>query len=377
LVALYIIVAFLYWAALYLYAPTLPTYVQSKSENLALVGVVLAQYGLWQALIRLPLGIAADWLGRRKPFIIVGILLAGLGAWVLGQAEGTGGLLAGRAITGLAAGTWVPLTVAFSALFPAKEAIRASAILTFVGSLGRVAATSITGSLNELGGYALAFTLASAVAALALLLMLPVREKVHPPRRPSLVGIGRLITRRDVLLPSLLAAVGQYANWAIAFSFLPILAGQFGATDITLSLLMSMNIGVVTASALVAAAIVNRVGARRLVFLTIAFLAVGIGLATLAPSLAVIFVAQFCLGVAQGLGYPVLMGLSIRDVADAERTTAMGLHQSVYAIGMFAGPWLSGILADAVGIRPMFAVTAFGCLAIGLLLARLLPARAR
>ena len=42
----------------------------------------------------------------------------------------------------------------------------------------------------------------------------------------------------------------------------------------------------------------------------------------------------------------------------------MGLHQAVYAIGMFAGPWLSGILADAMGIRPMFGVTAFACLGL-------------
>jgi MFS family permease len=53
----------------------------------------------------------------------------------------------------------------------------------------------------------------------------------------------------------------------------------------------------------------------------------------------------------------------------------MGLHQSVYAIGMFAGPWLSGILADAIGIQPMLGVTAFAVLAIGLSGARLLSAK--
>jgi DHA1 family multidrug resistance protein-like MFS transporter len=59
--------------------------------------------------------------------------------------------------------------------------------------------------------------------------------------------------------------------------------------------------------------------------------------------------------------------LSIQNVADAERTTAMGLYQSVYALGMFGGPWLSGVLAAAIGIQPMFGVTAFACLALGLL----------
>ena len=54
--------------------------------------------------------------------------------------------------------------------------------------------------------------------------------------------------------------------------------------------------------------------------------------------------------------------MSIQNVADDSRTTAMGLHQAVYAIGMFSGPWLSGILADAMGIQPMLGVTAFACL---------------
>jgi MFS family permease len=369
-IALYATAAFLYWASLYLYIPTLPTYVQSRSNSLALVGVVLSMYGLWQAIIRLPLGIAADWLGRRKPFIVGGLVLAGLGAWIMGNAEGTAGLAVGRAITGLAAGTWVPLIVIFSTLFPPDEAVRASTILTLVGSLGRLLATSVTGSLNELGGYSLAFYLAAAASVLAVLFVLPIREKPHRPQRPSVAGIGGLITRRDVLLPSLLTAITQYANYAVSFGFIPILARNLGATDITQSMLVSTHISVTMLGNLVATAIVGRIGARRLVYVSFVLLSAGIGTAALASSLPLLFVSQFCIGLSMGISYPVLMGMSIRYVRDAERTTAMGLFQSVYAIGMFGGPWVSGWLADAIGIRPMFGVTAFLCLTLGLLVNR-------
>jgi MFS family permease len=372
---LYIMVALLLWISLYLYLPTLPTYIQGRSGSLAVVGVVLAQYGLWQALIRLPVGIAADWLGRRKPFILSGIVLAGLGAWVMGSAQGTEGLFIGRAITGLAAGTWVPLTVAFSSLFPPQQAIRASAILAFVASAGRVVATGVNGPLHEFGGYLLVFNVAVIVAALSLLMAFPIREKGHSPRRPSPRDIGRLITRRDVLVPSLLSALLHYVDWAFTFGFIPILAGNLGASSVTLSLLVSTHIALMTVMSLVTASIAERVGARRLASITFLLQSVGIGLAAVAPSLALIFVAQFALGVAQGLGYSVLMGLSIRDVDDSERTTAMGLHQSVYALGMFAGPWLSGLLADALGLRPMFGITAVACLVLPLILIRLLPRR--
>jgi len=370
MITLYSIAVFLYWIALYLYVPTLPTYVQSKSESLALVGVVLSMYGLWQAVIRLPLGIAADWLGWRKPFIIVGLALAALGAWTMGVADSVNGLIIGRAITGLAASTWAPLVVVFSSLFPPHEAVRASALLTAVGSVGRVLAMGVTGTLNELGGYSLAFFLAAGAAALAILVVLPTQEGRRRPQRPSFAGIGSLITRPDVLFPSLLAALSQYANWAVTFSFMPILARQLGATGIMQSALLSMHTGVVILGSLLATVLVNRVGARRLVYLGFALLSAGIGGEALAPSLSLLFVSQFCIGLAQGVSYPVLMGMSIQHVVDAERTTAMSLHQAVYAIGMFGGPGVSGRLADAIGIRPMFGVTAFFCLSSGLLVAR-------
>jgi MFS family permease len=356
--------------ALYLYVPTLPTYVESKSDTLSLVGVVLAQYGLWQAIIRFPVGIAADWLGRRKPFIVVGFGLAGLGALVMGTAGSVEGLGIGRAITGLAAGTWVPLVVVFSSLFPPEEAVRASALLTFIGSAGRVLATAVTGSLNAWGGYPLAFFLAAGAAALAILVILTAGERRRWPQPPSVGEIGRLISRRDVLLPSLLAAVAQYANWATTFGFIPILARQLGATDVIQSMLLSMNIGVITVGNLLTSAISRRISARWLVVLSFVLQAAGIGGAALAPSLVWLFVAQFCIGFSQSFGYPVLMGMSIREVAEEQRTTAMGLFQAVYGVGMFAGPGLSGVLADGIGIRPTFWVTAFVCLAAGLLVSR-------
>ncbi|MHB0856721.1 MAG: MFS transporter [Anaerolineae bacterium] len=375
LIALYVAAAFLYWVSLYVYMPTLPTYVESKSENLTMVGTILSMYGLWQALIRLPLGIAADWLGRRKPFIIGGLLLAALGALVMNNASGTTGLLIGRSITGLAAGTWVPLIVIFSALFPPHEAVRASSLLTLVSSVSRMVATGITGSLNAWGGYALAFHVAAGAALVAVVIVAASGETRRPSKRPSLASLGVLITRRDVLVPSLLALVSQYCYWATTFAFVPILAQQLGASGGMQSALASLNIGVMSLGNLVATAAVRRTGARPMIYLGFVMSCLGTAGAALSPSIGALLAAAFVLGLSQGVSYPVLMGMSIEKVEDAQRTTAMGLHQAVYAIGMFAGPWMSGILADAMGIRPMFGVTAFAVLVLGVLGTRFLGSR--
>jgi MFS family permease len=371
MIVLYAAASFLYWIALYLYMPTLPTYAQSRTEEAVLVGLALSMYGLWQAIIRLPLGIAADWLGWRKPFLVGGFALAGLGAWVMGTASGIGGIALGRAITGLAAGTWVPLVVVFSSLVPPQEAVRAAAVLTLCGSVGRTLATGATGWLNEAGrscglGYSLAFFLAAGAAGLAIAIVLPSEERRLPRHQPSPAAVRQLVSRRDVLLPSLLSAVAQYANWATTFSFLPILASGLGATDIALSALASLNIAMVIIGNSLATTIANRVGTRRLVYVSFLLLSLGIAGAAVARTLAPLFAAQFAIGLSQGISYPVLMGMSIEQVDHAERNTAMGLHQAVYAVGMFAGPAVSGALLSAIGIRPMFGATAIVCLALGL-----------
>jgi MFS family permease len=181
---------------------------------------------------------------------------------------------------------------------------------------------------------------------------------------------------RDVLVPALLSAVGQYIAWATTFGFVPILARNLGATGEVQSLLVSLNIGVGVAGNLLTTALVKRLGTNRLLYISFGLMALGAGCAAAAQSLPLVFLAQILIGVGGGIGYPLCMGMSIQYVDEKERATAMGLHQAVYAIGMFAGPWLSGILAEAYGIPLMFAGTAVAGLGLSIVLGRML-ARSR
>jgi len=337
----------LYWAALEVYLPTLPTYIAERSGALAQVGAILAMYGLSQTLVRFPLGILSDWVGRRKPFVIAGMILAAMGALMLGYAQGTPALYVGRTITGLAGAAWVPLLVMFSALFPPEESVRATAMVTLIGSAARTVATSATGWLNDWGGYRLAFQIAAFLAAVGIVALLPSSDPRRDPQPPNTRAILRLVTRPDVLLPSLVAFASQFAMWGSTFSFNPIMARELG----------------------------RRFGARALTYAGLGMLCGGIVLVAVAPSVTWVLVAQAVIGFSQGIGYPVLVGLSIRHVDDIQRTSAMGLHQMIYALGMFGGPAACGLLADAFGLRAMFCITAALALLAGLGLMRLLVRR--
>ena len=371
-VILYAAIVFFYWMSQYLYIPTLPVYIRSKTDDLALVGVVLSMYGLWQAIIRLPLGIAADWVGWRKPFTIACFILSGVGALIMGTTDSITWMLIGRALTGLAAGSWVLLIVTFNRLFPPEQTVRMTAMITMISSVSRMSSTGVTGFLNKVGSYSLAFYLAAGIALLSILMIIPAQEDRQPPKRPTFQKLVTLVTRRDVLLPSILSAIVQYAIWTTTFGFFPILIRQLGASEVTQSLFVTMNIALMMFGNLIVTTLVQRFGVRRMIYIAFVVHALGIGLAALAPSLAVMFIAQFTVGFSSGMNYPLLMGLSIQHVDDGERATAMGLHQAVYSFGMFGGPWLSGVLANVLGLRPMFGVTAVVCVVLGVLGTRLL-----
>lgn len=362
--SLYAAVALLYWASLYIYVPTLSAYAATLTPDLALIGTVLSMFGLWQALARLPVGIASDWLGWRKPFLIFGLLLCAGGALLMGHAANPQSLLYGRALTGIGAATWVPLTVVFSALYPPEQAVRATTTLTLMSAIARLLATAANAPLNALGGYALAFTAAAGLAAAGMALALPAPEPRRPPQAPDPRGLLRLAGRKDVMAPALLNAVGHFVLMAVPYGFIALRAQQVGAASAVVSNLTVVHLAAFTPSVLLAAVLVKRYPLRPL--LVASFAAIALGMACAAgPSVPWLIAAQIFVALGYGISYPILLGMSIEKVDGRERTTAMGIHQSVYSLGMFAGPWLCGILARSLGLPRMFAVTAVAALIVG------------
>ena len=53
-----------------------------------------------------------------------------------------------------------------------------------------------------------------------------------------------------------------------------------------------------------------------------------------------------------------LISLALKSADSEDRATAMGSYQALYAIGMLAGPAVSGIIADASGIDAVFWLSA-------------------
>jgi len=365
---------FLYWAALYIYVPILPAYVKGRAASLTEVGVVLSMFGLWEALLRTPLGVVVDATGRRKSFLLSGFLAAGIGAMILARGTSVGALTFGRALTGASSAIWAPMIVVFSSFYPPERTVFTTSLLALLCSLGQMVATSCTGFLAMAGGYPLTFYVGAGLAVIASVVLagirLPRNERASGVSARSILAV---FVRRDVLMPSFANAVCQLGGWAVLYGFLPLLARQLGAGEVVISLLLTAALASNTATNLIVTLAARHGRTRAILHASFLLFAVGIAAAAIAHSIALLFVATIAMGAANGFFFPLLMGLSIEQVDGAHRSTAMGIHQAVYAVGMFVGPWLGGVLSDAMGIRWMFAAVAVFCVIASNILIRFHP----
>ena len=67
-----------------------------------------------------------------------------------------------------------------------------------------------------------------------------------------------------------------------------------------------------------------------------------------------LYVSQMIGGFGRGLVFPLLMSFSVATMAPGAKATAMGVFQSLYAVGMFAGPVVVGVMADTAGLGAGF-----------------------
>lgn len=343
---------------------------------MTVVGLVVSSYGIAQLALRIPLGVWSDRLGRRKPFVVAGIAVAGAGALGLGLSPNVWFLFGARTLTGLAAATLVPIAVLFAGFFPHERATRAVGIVSFILGVSEMLATYGGGLIAERFGWQAAFYSGAILAMLGLVCMLGVEDKtVVAEKAFTLKSVGRIATVPLLLWVSLLALLGTFITFGINVGFANVYAASIGATKADLGTMTALMFATQAVANLAAAALVDRTGSRFMVVGGMALL----GLANIAvlfiDTVPLMTLYQAVSGVGRGLTRPVLMGLSILAVPTSERATAMGVFQAVYAIGMTIGPTLAGVSADIFGLSSVF-VLAAGVSLLGTVFAlRSIPAK--
>src|SRR5712691_6012154 len=111
----------------------------SGGDSRTLVGIALGAYGLTQAILQIPYGMASDRYGRKR-MIVIGLLLFALGSFVAAWASGIQWVILGRAMQGAGA---ISAPVAAFAADLTREEHRTKAMAMIGGSIGLTFAVSL------------------------------------------------------------------------------------------------------------------------------------------------------------------------------------------------------------------------------------------
>ena len=349
-----------FWGSLYVYVPVLPTYARSLGASLGVVGLVVGAYGFSQLVVRVPIGLGSDRIGRRKPFLLGGMLANAVGAATLALAPTAWALVLGRAILGVGASTYVVSSVYLAEFFPRQQVARATGIAAGVTLLSQVVVMLVGGVVADHWGVPVTFWIGVGLALVGLLLVLPLPEHdlgagVRPRAARELARTG---LRRDVLVAALAAALLQYGTFALTYGFVPVYAEEIGANKADLGILTTAAVAAAALAALAAAGVGNRLSGRTAVIVGFGVSALGAAVVPAIQNLPLLTASQAVGGFGRGLVLPALMAISIRRAPLAQRGTAMGVFQEVYALGMFLGPVTSGVLAQWLGLGQVFWVIA-------------------
>ena len=357
------VATFFYWASLYVYVPILPVYAQRLGASMTMVGVVLGAYGATQLILRIPLGLWSDSVGRRRPFVAAGFLGAALGAAGLALAPNAWLLSVGRGLTGVGAAAWVAIAVLFASYFAPQDVHRAIGILNFVLGLSQAFFSGVGGFIAEEWGWVAPFWVGGALGLLGLLCLVGVGEGPRLQSRPPTWALfWRVGTVPLLITASLLACVGTFTTFTTSFGFIPVYGAKINASKADLGVIITVFSLSYSVAALSAAWLAHRLGSRGIVVLGLMVLGITSMVVPLIGTVPLLTLSQLASGVGRGLQYPLLMGLSLQAVPPEERATAMGVFQAVYSLGMFAGPWLGGVLADAFGLESVFTFSGLVCL---------------
>ena len=344
----------------------------------ALVGLAMGLYGLTQAFLQMPLGMASDRWGR-KPVILIGLAVFAIGSAVAAWAPTVHWLAAGRALQG--AGAISAAVTAFLADVT-RDGVRTKAMAIVGASIALMFALSLLiapplAARIGLGGL---FTLTAALALAGMAVVAWVAP-TEPARHIAAArgGLGQVL--RD---PALLRLnLGVFVLHAVQLSMWMAVPALLVASGLPAAQHWQVYLPAVLVSLLVMGGLLFRLerkGYLRAVFLLaiglLLLVQLGLWLVSGAPSLwalAALLTLFF-------LGFNTLEAsqpsLASRLAPAAHRGTAMGLYNTLQSLGFFAGGALGGWLIKAHGAPGIFTTCAVLCL-LWLLLAWPMPAMKR
>jgi len=356
-----------------LYAQDLP-----GGEDHFLIGLALGIYGLTQALLMIPFGMASDRFGR-KPVIYVGLVIFALGSFVAAMADTLTGVLIGRALQGAGA-----ISAAVTALLAdlTREEKRTQAMAMIGSTIGLAFAFSLAAgpALYKWIGVPGMFALTGGLTLVAMVVVrfvtpTPGKTTFHSDAQAQPARLGSVLRHRELLRLDW-GIFALHAAQMAMFTVVPFALRDAGGLAVESHWMVYLPV-VLCSFVLMVPAIIygeKRGELKRVFVMSVAvMLAAQVGFALAMDHFWAVVTALFVYFVAFNVLEASLPSLVSKIAPPEAKGTAMGVYNTAQALGLFFGGVVGGWLAQHVGYVAVFLFCAGLMLVWLALAARMIP----
>ncbi len=347
---LLLVIVCLFWFGQYVYMPYQTTFLLSIGVSSGMTGMIIGAYGLVQVFFRIPAGVLADTGGGHKRIITAGICCVAAASLIRVLLPNAVGFFAANLFSGLGASAWISYMVYYMQL-------EEGALQTATGKIMAANNTGVflgfvTSSLlyDSVGMRQICLFSMTAGAAGALL-ALGIREDRREKRSYSRQEWKEIFTYRRLLFFSILALLQQGVQMATCMSFTVQAVKELGAA--------SRQVGITSVIYIVMAVVFSflssrpffiKLGHERVIPAGIVCQILYCVLVPKAENIYMIYGCQVLAAAAMGFLFTSLTSESMKGVPEHFYSTAMGIFQAVYAVGMTVFPILVGVIRESFGL---------------------------
>ncbi len=364
---LFIAVIF-FWIAMYVYIPYQTTYLKAIGIASSQIGIIVGAYGISQMLLRYPVGVLADRQNFHKIFILLGGGSAAVASVFRIILHNDLGFFIGNILSGLASAMWISFMVLYMSYYSEEEQRQATGKIVFANNIGMLSGFVISSLLYQLVGMQIicGFSVLAGVISFGFALALT-SEKENKEKKIELRAQLALCHRKRLVLYSILALVQQGIQAATAMSFsMQIVTGLGGDLK---------EVGISSTIYMFSAVLWAKVSTTKQcgkipvkVLVSGIFFVNGVYLILMpeANLICQIYILQILPGMATGLLFSCLTAEAMIGIAPEIKATAMGVYQTVYAVGITIFPMIGGAILQDISMRAAYRVFAMICLGTGI-----------
>lgn len=354
---IYVVIGtFFFWVSLYLYVPILPNYSKDLGASATMIGYIVAAYAIGQMILRIPLGIAVDKWGT-KPFAIITMLCSALGSLGLTLASDPIQLFLARSVTGIAGAGWVAISLLFASQFQNNLMHYASSFMMGINGIAITISTLISGRLADYFGDTTPFIASLFVSILGMIVFFASKENKKKNDKKH-YNFYEILGSSILIRISIIAIGFHFVTFGVNFGFLPIIIENLGGTKTNIGDITTLSQLAGICGMSLSAWFINKIGTRKTIILGSISMIISLIFTSYVENLSLIAALQFISGFGRGILYTVTITLILISFEESSRGLAMGAYQAYYAIGMFLGPALSGLIVNSFGINAIFWLSA-------------------